>query len=293
VYTARVYLFAAILLPCLFIAVAANHGSAAGTAAQDTPAPFAIGERLLFEIEWDPPWYLFFLPTMDAGEIDLQLEGEARYNDKKALKIVFKAHSSGLLAKLAGIKIEDDFIFHAEPETFCSLKSSKRIREGKRKRQIDVEYFRNKHQLHIRELDESVDPPKVKKDAVKDDIPPCVYSPLSAIYLLRMSPLQAKDVRTFVIGYDDRLKEVESRVERQEKIKTPVGEFDAWQIRTTALMGGLFKEGGQFRIWLSADEGKLPLQFEVKVKLGKVLGKLKQPPINPNNPEDSPENGKL
>jgi len=73
---------------------------------------------------------------------------------------------------------------------------------------------------------------------------------------------------------------VESRVENRERITTPVGEFDAWQIRTTALMGGLFKEGGQFRIWLSADKRKLPLQFEIKVKLGKVLGKLKQLPEN-------------
>jgi hypothetical protein len=79
-----------------------------------------------------------------------------------------------------------------------------------------------------------------------------------------------------VIGYDDRIKEVESRVEKQEKVKTPAGEFTAWQIRTTALMGGLFKEGGQFRIWISADEKRLPLQFEVKVRLGKVMGKLKQ-----------------
>jgi hypothetical protein len=43
-------------------------------------------------------------------------------------------------------------------------------------------------------------------------------------------------------------------------------------------MGGVFKEGGQFRIWLSADDKKVPLQFEVRVKLGKVLGALKEKP---------------
>ncbi len=265
---------------CASIAVPAKQKAAMEEAAQVTPAPFSIGERLVWDIEWDPPWYLFFLPTMQAGEIDLQLEGEVQHNDRKALKISFKANSSGMLAKLAGIKIEDVFIFLAEPGTYCSLKSSKKIREGKRKRQIDVEYLRDSHQLHIREMDESVVPPKLKKDAIRDNIPSCVYDPLSAIYLLRISPLQTEHVSTFVIGYDDRIKEVESRVEKRERITTPVGEFDAWQIRTTALMGGLFKEGGQFRIWLSADKRKLPLQFEIKVKLGKVLGKLKQLPEN-------------
>jgi len=254
----------------------AAKNTASDETAQAGSTPFSIGERLLFDVEWDPPWYLFFLPSMKAGEIDLQLEGEVQHNDKNALKIVFKANSSGLLTKLAGIKIEDVFVFLAEPETFCSLKASKKIREGKRKRQIDVEYFRDSHQLHIREMDESIVPPELKKDDIKDNIPSCVYDPLSAIYLLRLSPLQTKHVRTFMIGYDDRIKEVESRVEKQEKVKTPAGEFTAWRIRTTALLGGLFKEGGQFRIWFSADERRLPLQFEIKVKLGKVLGKLKQ-----------------
>ncbi len=271
--TARVLFFVAILFPGILIAASVNKGSAPQ---ESTVAPFTIGERLLFDVEWDPPWYLFFLPAMQAGEIDLQLEGEAQHNGKKALKIVFKARSSGLLSKLAGIKIEDDFVFFSEPETFCSFKFSEKIREGKRKRRIDVEYFRERHQLHIREMDESVDPPKLKKDDIKNNIPSCVHDPLSAVYLLRMSPLQTRNTQIFVIGYDDRVKEVESRVEKKEEVKTPVGKFTAWKIRTTALMGGLFKEGGQFWIWLSADERKFPVQFEVKVKLGKVMGKLKQ-----------------
>jgi hypothetical protein len=47
-------------------------------------------------------------------------------------------------------------------------------------------------------------------------------------------------------------------------------------MNTVALMGGLFKDGGQFKIWLSVDRRKLPLQFEVNVSLGKVVGKLRR-----------------
>jgi hypothetical protein len=56
--------------------------------------------------------------------------------------------------KLSGMKIEDEFLFLSEPETFCSLSVSQKIREGKRKRQIDVDYLRDTNQLHIRVLDE-------------------------------------------------------------------------------------------------------------------------------------------
>jgi hypothetical protein len=212
---------------------------------------------------------------MEAGEAELQFAGETEYKDKRTIKILFRAHSSGMLVKMLGMKVDDEFVFFSEPETFCSLRVSKKIREGKRRRQIDMDYLRDTHRLHFHEMDESVAPPKVKKDEIKDGIPACVQDPFSALYLLRMSQLRAEYIQTSVIGHDDRTTEVRSRVERQESIETPAGKFAAWRISTTALMGELFKEGGQFRIWLSADERKLPVQFEVKMRLGRALGKLK------------------
>jgi hypothetical protein len=237
--------------------------------------PFSSGERLVYSVEWDPPWYLFFLPTMEAGEAELRLEGEADYNGKKAIRISFKARSSGMLVKLAGMKVDDEFVFLTEPETFCTLSVSKKIREGKRKRQIDVDYLGETHQLHIREFDESVSPSILRKDEVKDGIPACIQDPFSALYFLRMSSLRAEYIHNSLIVNDDKIKEVRSRIERQESIEIPAGKFRSWRINTVALMGGLFKEGGQFRIWLSADDRKMPLQFEVKVSLGRALGKLK------------------
>ena len=274
----RLVLFAACLLPAVMVLVvlalayqnnaAEETRSASGTSSQ-------IGERLVYTIKWDPPWYLFFLPAMEAGEADLRLVGETEYNSKKVLKILLKGRSSGTLAKMTGMKVEDEFVFFTEPNTFCTLGSSKKIREGKRKRQVDVEYLRETRQVRIREMDESVVPPRLKKDEIKNNIPSCVQDPLSALYFFRMSPLRKEYVQTFVIGYDDRIKEVRARVENQETVATPAGNFVAWKVTTIALMGGLFKEGGQFRVWLSADEKKTPVQFEVNVSLGKVVGKLK------------------
>jgi hypothetical protein len=272
----RFLFFAACLLPAVLAVALASQESASEEAPPTPPPPFSIGERLVYKVKWDPPWYLFFLPAMEAGEVDVKLVGESEYKNKKVLKIVLQAHSSGALANLAGMKVDDEFVLYSNPETFCTLSVSKRISEGKRKRQIDVEYLQETRQLHIREVDESVTPPKLKKDETKDNIPVCVQDPLSALYLFRMSQLRVQHAQTFFIGHDDKIKEVTSRVETQENIEIPVGKFSAWRISTAALMGGLFKEGGQFTIWLSADERKLPLQFEAKVRLGKVLGKLKQ-----------------
>ena len=245
-----------------------------GRASSSISQPFADGERLVFRVEWDPPWYLFFLPTMDAGEVELQLAGETEYKGRKATKILFKARSSGILARLARFEIDDEFVFLSDPATFCSLSISKKIREGKRKRQIDIVYIREKQQLYIREMDESTVPPMLKKEEVKNDIPACVRDPFSAIYYLRTLQLPREHALTSLIGDDDKIKEIRSNVVKKEDVQTPFGKFEAWKVDTTARMGGLFKEGGEFHLWLSADERKLPVQFEAKMHLGRALGKL-------------------
>jgi len=123
----------------------------------------------------------------------------------------------------------------------------------------------------------------LKKDIVKEDIPACVQDPFSALYAYRGEMLQQGLVRNHVIGNDDKIKEIRTLVEKQETINTPAGQFVSWKIRTDALKGGLFKEGGQFYFWLSADERRLPVQFEAKVSLGRVFGILKSVTRRPIN----------
>ena len=241
----------------------------------DRGAVSFLGERLVYRIEWDPPWYFFFLPKMEAGEAELLMTGDAEYNGRKVLKILFKGHSSGTLAKMVGMKIEDEFVFFTEPKTFCTLNAKSKIREGKRKRQIDVQYLRETRQLHVREIDEAPIPPKVRKDETRDNIPECVHDPFSALYLFRNSGITGNHAQTYILANDDKVKEVKAIVEKQEILVTSSGKVAAWRVGVAALMGGLFREGGQFKIWFSADEKRVPLQFEVRVKLGRVFGRLK------------------
>jgi len=246
----------------------------------DRPAPetnpFSVGERLLYHIEWNPPWYLFFLPAMEAGEAELRLAGETAYEGNKAWKIVFEARSSGALAKLAGVKIEDHFEFITDPHTLCTYAVSKKVREGKRKRDIDIVYYRASNRLHIRELDVAVSPAKVKRDEFIKEIPGCVRDLFSALYNARRNEeFNLGSRHRTLVGDNEKLKEIEVRVEKSEIVETPAGKYETRRLDTVALLGGLFKDGGQFKIWVTSDPRRLPVQFEAKVNLGKVSGKLK------------------
>lgn len=238
------------------------------------PPPFAAGEKLVFRVDWNPPWYLFFLPPMDAGNVEVSMIGEAEFQGKRALKITFTARSSGALVKLAGFQIDDYYEFLTDPESFCTLSATKKERQGKRKRDIEVVYLPGSRQLHIKDLDVAVNPPVIKKDRIVDYVPHCVQDALSALYSLRMKELESGTRIRSLVGDNDRFKEVESRVEKRETLVTPSGKYDTWRLETFSLMGGLFREGGQFKIWLTADGRKMPVQFEARVSLGKVTGKL-------------------
>ena len=237
--------------------------------------PFAVGEKLVYRVEWSPPWYLFFLPTMEAGEAELTLAEETPHQDKKALKIVFTARSSGTLVKLAGMKIDDHFEFLTDAETLCTFRVTKKIREGKRKRDIDVTYYPEDKRLHFREVDVAAEPPQVKRDEMVKDIPACVQDVFSALYWVRRQELSAGTSHRSLVGDNDRIKEVLAKVEQKERVETPNGSYETWRINTVAVLGGLFRAGGEFRIWLTTNERRLPVQFEAKASIGKVSGKLK------------------
>ncbi len=238
--------------------------------------PFAVGERLVYRVEWNPPWYLSLLPPIEAGVASLSLDSETRYKDRKAFKIIFSARSSGALVRLFGVNVDDHYEFVTDPETFCTFKVTEKIRERKKMRDVDLEYLPDTRQLHMREVDVSTAVPNVIRDKIYEDIPPCVQDLFSALYGLRRTDLSQGTVRRVLVGDDARVKEIEIRVEKSEQLYTPAGPFRAWQVNTVSVFGGLFKSGGQFRIWLSADDRKLPVKFEAKVSLGKVTGSLKE-----------------
>lgn len=262
------------LIGGIFLCTAGTGG--AGSAGGTETDPFSLGETLVYHIEWSPPWYLFFLPAMDAGEVSLMIAEGPEVEKRPSLRIVFTAKSSGTLAKLVGVNIDDYFESDTDPQTFCTFAVRQKIREGTRKRDIEVVYLPGSNQLHIRQLNVAINPPKVDRNEYLDDVPSCVRDIFSALYDTRRQDLKAGVTHRLLVGYDDKVREIAARVDKKEVVKTPLGKFDAWKVDTIAVLGGLFKDGGQLRIWMTADQRKLPVRFEVKVGLGKVTGALKK-----------------
>src|SRR5262245_33597701 len=103
---------------------------------KSSPVAFPTGETLVYDIRWGPPAWMFFLPTMSAGEVTFTFQGETAYKGKPAFKMTADAISSGFFSSAAGMTVVDSFESFVSAREFCSLQMSKKIREGKRQRDV-------------------------------------------------------------------------------------------------------------------------------------------------------------
>jgi len=234
------------------------------------------GETLVFEIRWDPPTWMFFLPAISAGELTIQFQHDARFEGQSVHRIVARAVSSGFFPKLTGVSVDDSFESFVDGTRFCSRRMTKRLREGKRLRDIVLTFDGERGTGHYLAHDASKTPPaQLKNEGVKN-LPPCVQDILSGIYLTRLHEMRSGEKFPLVVSDDGTVKQVEVRVKEKETVNAVAGQFTAWKVETVSVFGGLFKGGGAFLVWFSDDAHHAPVKFEAKVKVGRVFGTLKQ-----------------
>jgi len=234
------------------------------------------GETLVYEIRWDPPAWMFFLPTISAGELTIQFQHGARLDGKAVHRIAARAVSSGFFPKLTGVTVDDSFESIVDPRGFCSLKMTKKLREGKRLRDIVLTFDAERGTGHYLAYDAAKTPPAQLKDEEVKDVPACVQDILSGIYVTRLQELSSGNKFPLVLSDDGAVKQVEVRVKERETVEAIAGRFSAFKLETVSVFGGLFKGGGTFLVWFSDDAHRVPVKFEAKVKVGRVFGTVKQ-----------------
>lgn len=244
-------------------------------ALESVSPPYNVGETLSYEIKWDPPRWMVFLPaTYTAGWLTLRMEEQLTFQSAPAYRLTANAQSSGILPKLLRISVQHYYESWVDARRHCLRKSLKQLREGKKKR--DIEIVRNENQAaHLRETDVAVQPPQEKRNAEISNIPPCVQDLLSALYVVRLNRFAVNDQYPLEILDEGRVKTIQIQVQKKERIQVNSVTRPAIKVETIALFGGLFKSGGKMVIWVSDDERKIPLKFDAQVKYGHIFGSLK------------------
>lgn len=236
---------------------------------QSYSIPFRPGEKLVYEVNWKP---LFVTPAFKAGEISLNIQ-ESSYRRRNTFRISAWAISSGSLPKIAGMEARDYFESTIDRESFRSYRILKKTRRGKRKRDVEIRFDYHLKRTEVRETDVGIDPPKLIRDEIIFGIPGPLSDILSVFYVGRLRVLKAGDQYLVYLSDNGKHRQVQVKVENKESVQTPIGDFPALKVSTA---GGFFRGGGDFRIWYSEDELRLPVKFEADARLGKLYGQLIQ-----------------
>lgn len=228
--------------------------------------PFQEGEKLRYEVHWKP---LFLTPAFKAGELTFTVH-QSEYGNRPAYTIAASAFSDGLLSSIAGVKVRDYFESNIDRETFRSYRLLRQVRQNKRKRDLEVLFDYDGNAILVHETNLATDPP-VEVHKKFDGIPGPIADILSVFYVARLHSLTPGEQYQVHLSERGEPKQVRVQVQGQEKVQTEIGEFDSVRVST---VGGLFRNGGDFRVWYSTDSHRFPVQFEADVKFGKVYGKV-------------------
>jgi Protein of unknown function (DUF3108) len=244
-------------------------------ALHDPQEVFPLGEKLVYQVQWDPPSWAFFLPPVTAGELTFQVQPLSAVEGQQVRRITVDAISSGLFLKIAGISVRDHFESLIDPKEFCSVKMTKVLHEGKRQREVYLTFDNGTGSGRYLAFDVSKEPRVTLKDQQLQGLPHCVQDVISAIYLTRLHDLVVGVEFPLSVCDDGLVKEVKLRVTKKEPVEAEAGKYTALRVETFLVFGGLFRQGGTLVVWVSDDAKKVPVRFEARVKFGKVYGSIK------------------
>ena len=98
---------------------------------------------------------------------------------------------------------------------------------------------------------------------------------LAFIYYVRL--LDLKPGARFVLRnqVDPADNPVSIRVLKKERVRVPAGTYDAWVLQLDVKTdSGLFKKGGENRIWVTADDRRIPVRITSKIGIGSFQAEL-------------------
>jgi hypothetical protein len=238
----------AFALPALFAAVPASGQT---RVANDGETAFKPGETLQFAVSYGP---------VPAGTMELRVVERVVVGDRPAYHFASEVESNRAVSYVYQIESREEAWLDA-----VRLHSLKYRRDSVEKgKPRDREYtFDQARQVRI-DADGEVKPTS-----------PNAVDQLSMFYYLRLLPYDQGERFTLRNQADPDDNPLTVRVLKRERVKVPAGTFDTWVVELgLETDSGVFKKGGDNRLWLTTDARHLPVKISSKVGLGNFQAEL-------------------
>lgn len=239
-----------------------------GVAQKSVRKPFEPHEELHFEAEFSRA----LLRKLDVADLKFHASSTpSRSPNDQAYSLTFKADisSKGFFARLFNIKFRERVESIVEPITFTVQKTTILDETGKRVRASESTFDRSQGKMTwtLRDPNNPASEPRQETAEFSGQL----QDVLSAIYFIRMQPLEVGKTFDVFIGDGGRVYRTPVKVVgRKKRMKTAVGRVDA--LRLTAELFGperlIDNEKGEFSLWITDDARRIPVRGRVKTDYG-------------------------
>jgi hypothetical protein len=212
-------------------------------------AAFDVGERLVFDINFG---------FVTAGQAVMVIPGYKYVAGKKSYEINTYAVSTEAFDNV--FKVRDKYSSFVDVDGIFPHRFEQHVHEGHYNR--DYEAFFDQDELTA-EIG----------DGTKCKIPKYVHDILSAFYYVRtldLTQYHKGEKISLENFYDGKTHPLDVMVLGRQKIQVEAGTFDCIVVEPMVVEGGLFKNEGSIRVWLTNDANKIPVKVSTKVVVGAI-----------------------
>ena len=228
--------------------------------------PFSPGEKLTFQVRWS------FIP---AGKVVLQILPIETLDGLSAYHFVMTARTYPLVDVF--YKVRDRIDSYTDTQMTRSLLYQEQS-TGRRPKDVTVTFNWKKGEAQYSNFGQKRPPIPLLSGA---------FDPLSIFYAFRLSDLSknarleapVSDGKKCVVG--------RATVIKRETVFLVSGAYDTYLVEPELRhIGGVFEKSpnAKMKIWVTADERRIPVIIKSKVKVGSFVAELMQPAHD--DPED-------
>ena len=205
--------------------------------------PLRVGEKLTFKAT------LFGIP---AGWQILQTVDKLVIDGQEVIYVRSTSRTNDFFSRIYFFSdTRESFL---NPDTLIPIRYRKKIVEKKFKAEVEVAF----------DLENGVAIVKDRNNERKVTVPHDIQDELSMLFLIRTRVVEEGESYTFPLLMRNGVQQITVRVQGRKSVKTVLG-----RVKTL-----IVTSSNGHKVWLTADERRIPVRIEAKTRLGKVVGKL-------------------
>lgn len=216
---------------------------------------FGFGERLEYDVG-----YKF----ISAGTAVFQVDKEPQIvNGRPCFKVTFGVASHKSLEFI--YKVRDSYVTYLDVDGIFPWKFEQHIREKNFSKDFVATFDQVGHKAYTTEG--------------TFDVPEFVHDIVSAFYFVRTYDLKkAKAGEEIKLKnfFDREVHDLVVKVLGRQRIEVDAGTFDCVVIEPKIAKGSPFGFKGRLRMWMSADDRKIPIKVSTEIPIGSIDAELRQ-----------------